>query len=61
MPAVMLAIIQGLISTAPAAISAWEAIQPILAAGRDPTPAEWAAIMPQILAAHKAVQGTATA
>jgi hypothetical protein len=57
MPAVLLAIIQGLISTVPAAVSAWQALQPILAAGRDPTPEEWAAIMPQILAAHKAVQG----
>jgi hypothetical protein len=58
MPAVLLTIIQGLISTAPAAISAWQALQPILASGKDPTPEQWAAIMPQILAAHRAVQAT---
>lgn len=56
MPLLILGLIQGIISTAPAAIKLWETLQPILKAGRDPTPEEWERLNLLADLAHAEVQ-----
>ncbi len=58
MPAAVLALIETLISAAPAAMAAWGRLKPILASGREPTPAEWAALNADADAVHAEVQAS---
>lgn len=57
MSSAVIAILASLISEAPAAIAAFNALKPALQAGRDPTPEEWAQINAFMDDAHNQVQG----
>jgi hypothetical protein len=57
MPLAIIGLIEALISAAPAAVKAWGTLKPILAQGRDPTPAEWASLNADMDAMHTEVQG----
>jgi hypothetical protein len=55
-PLAIIALIEGLISVGTDAVTAWNTISAIVAAKRDPTPAEWALANLQADVAHNAVQ-----
>lgn len=59
MPLLILSLIQGIISTAPAAIRLWETLRPILAAGREPTDEEWSDLNLLADIAHQQLQAEA--
>jgi hypothetical protein len=54
-PAVLV-LIQGIIQVTPTAIALWNALQPALKEGREPTVAEWAQIEKLRDTAHQQVQ-----
>jgi hypothetical protein len=54
-PLAIIALIEGLISVGTDAVTAWKTVSTIVAAKRDPTPAEWALANAQADAAHNAV------
>ncbi len=55
--AAIIALIEGVIQAAPDAIQAYETLKAAVAARRDPTDAEWAAINEAVNAVHAQVQG----
>ena len=59
MPLLILSLIQGIISTAPAAIRLWETLRPILEAGREPTAEEWERLNLLANLAHQELQAEA--
>lgn len=59
MPLLILSLIQGIISTAPAAIRLWETLRPILEEQREPTAAEWERLNLLADLAHQELQAEA--
>jgi hypothetical protein len=55
-PIAILTLVQGLIQVGTEAATAWQTVSTIVAAGRDPTPDEWALAGLDAAAAHAAVQ-----